>query len=65
MERFFQKVFSNLEFFLHREASARNLYLIQEVIGDLIEVRHCGYLAPDTSLLRQFIEMRGTEQIFL
>lgn len=59
----FQKFFKP-EFFLHREASARNLYLIQEVIGDLIEVRHCGYLAPDTSLLRQFIEMRGTEQIF-
>lgn len=51
--------------FLYDEnASKRNLGLIQDVIGDLIEVKLYGYIVPDTSLLRQFIEMRGAEQIF-
>lgn len=55
---------SKQEFIFYKEESERNLCLIREVIGDLIEVRSYGYMAPDTSLLRQFIEMRGTEQIF-
>ncbi len=46
------------------EASKKNLGLIQDVIGDLIEVKLYGYIVPDTSLLRQFIEMRGADQIF-
>mgnify|MGYP005771014465 CR=1 FL=1 len=52
------------KFFYDKEATERNRRLIQEVIGDLIEVRLYGYLVPDTSLLRQFIEMRGADQIF-
>lgn len=47
-----------------KEATERNVHLIQEVIGDLLEVRPYGYLSPDTSMLRAFVEMRGTEQLF-
>lgn len=52
------------EFIYHNSESLRNLEAIRDVVGDLIEVKLYGYMVPDTSLLRQFIEMRGAQQIF-
>ena len=51
------------ELLVDHQATQRNYEAIREIFDGILEVELHGYLVPDTSLLRQFVEMRGAEQL--
>ncbi len=51
------------EFIYRKDQTEINFTCIKDAIGDILDVKLYPYQVPDTSLLRQFIELRGAENI--